>query len=82
MNALPLVAPNSRHVADDDVFVFLELGTLGREHCQLTAGQALAEIVVAVPFQSQCQTLRNERTELCPPAPVQCTTKVSSSSVL
>ena len=52
-----------RHVTDDDVFVFLELRSLRREHCQLTAGQALSEIVVAVALQRQGQSLRDKCTK-------------------
>ena len=50
-------------VSDNDVFVLLELRTLRRIYCQLTAGQSLSEVVVAVALQFQCQTLWNECAE-------------------
>ncbi len=43
------------HISDDNILLGLKLHGPGRIHDQLAAGQALAEIVVAVPHQFQGQ---------------------------
>ena len=51
------------YVSDNDVFILLEAHASGRIDHQLSAGQALAEIVVAVALQLQGQALRDESSE-------------------
>ena len=51
------------HVADDNVLAAVVGDVLGRIHDDLAAGQALAQIVVAVAYQFQGQSLGDEGAE-------------------
>ena len=51
------------HVADDDIFVLPERGSLGRINHQLSSRQALSEVIIGITRQFQCEPFRDERAE-------------------
>ena len=51
------------HVTDDNVILCLEPAALGRIYHQLTTGQALAKVIVAVTYQLQGKTLGDKGSE-------------------
>ena len=61
-------SPVEGHIADDDVLFRFERGPFGGIDDDLSAGEALAHIVVAVPFQLQGEPFGNEGTEGLPTA--------------